>query len=40
MGYIILCISHVFFFIIIICCVYEGISLITFVRESLHPQGK
>jgi hypothetical protein len=26
-------------FFVIICCVYEGMSFITFVRKSLYPKG-
>jgi hypothetical protein len=37
-AYIIFYVVYDYFFIII-CCVYEGMSFITFVRKSLYPKG-
>jgi hypothetical protein len=30
---------YIFLSFIIICCVYEGITFITFVRKALYPEG-
>jgi hypothetical protein len=38
MVYVILHIPYDSFFVIV-CCVYEGTSFITFVRKSLYPKG-